>query len=220
MRASAGSTSASARAYDHVKRAILSGDRPGGTFLTEGQIADEVGISRTPVREALLQLQGEGLLALYPKKGALVVPVTPREAYEVLEARQVLEEWAAGHAWSRRAELLETLPDHLQAMRDAQADHDAFAFALADTAFHAEIVRAAGNEVMTRQYRALRDRQMCVLTDQIRVSSARMRHAVTTHRELIRLLEKGTRAEFRKAARDHVIDAMGRLGVRAQDGER
>lgn len=220
MGVSAEHTSASTRAYDHVKRAILSGDRPGGTFLTEGEIAAEVGISRTPVREALLQLQVEGLVALYPKKGALVVPVTPREAYEVLEARQVLEEWAAGRAWDRRSELLDTLPQHLQDMRAAQAAEDAFAFALADTAFHAEIVTAAGNGVMARQYRALRDRQMCVLTDQIRVSTARMKHAIATHRELIRLLENGTRAEFRKASREHVIDAMARLGVRAQDGAR
>lgn len=213
-------TSAAIRAYDHVKRAILSGDRSGGSFLTEGEIAGEVGISRTPVREALLRLQAEGLVALYPKKGALVVPVTPREAYEVLEARQVIEEWAANRAWARRAELLVALPGHLQEMRDAQADQDAYAFAVADSDFHAAIVRAAGNDVMTRHYRSLRDRQMCVLTDQIRVSGARMKHAVATHKDLIHLLENGTRTEFRKASRDHVVDAMARLGVRGASDTR
>lgn len=213
-------TSAADRAYDHIKRAILAGERAGGTFVTEGEIADEVGISRTPVREALLRLQADDLVALYPKKGALIVPVTPSEAYDVLEARQMIEEWAAGRAWNRRDELLESLPGHLQAMREAQAAQDTYAFAVADSAFHAEVVRVAGNEVVTRQYRSLRDRQMCILTGQLRVSAARMKHAVTTHRDLIRLLENGTRAEFRKVSREHVIDAMGRLGVRGPGGGR
>jgi DNA-binding GntR family transcriptional regulator len=214
------STSAADRAYDHIKRAILSGDRRGGSFLTEGEVAEEIGISRTPVREALLRLQADNLIALYPKKGALVVPVTPREAHEVLEARQVIEEWAANRAWPRRADLLATLPAHLQAMREAQVAGDAFAFAVADSDFHAEIVDAADNEVIARQYRSLRDRQMCILTNQIRVSAARMKHAVTAHRDLIRLLENGTRAEFRKASHEHVIDAMDRLGVRGPRSRR
>ena len=68
--------SASARVYDRVKRDILDGHHPGGTFVTEGELAVATGVSRTPVREALLRLETEGLVRLYPKKGALVVPVT------------------------------------------------------------------------------------------------------------------------------------------------
>ena len=60
------------RVYQHLKRAILEQVHPGGTLLTEAEIADAVGVSRTPVREALLRLESEGLVALYPKRGALV----------------------------------------------------------------------------------------------------------------------------------------------------
>lgn len=219
MPAATSSVSAADRVYDHVKRSVLSGDRTGGSFLTEGEIALELGVSRTPVREALLRLQADDLVALYPKKGAMVLPVTPQEAHDVLEARQVFEEWAAQRAWARRDELLTVLPGLLQAMRSAQTDGDVYAFAVADADFHAEIVRAAGNQVITRQYRALRDRQMCIVSGQMRVSVARMRHAMAAHRELIRLLENGTRAEFRRASREHVIDAMNRLGVGAAGGQ-
>ncbi|MDE9366906.1 GntR family transcriptional regulator [Luteipulveratus sp. YIM 133132] len=204
---------ASERVYEHVKHAILRGDRAGGTFFTEGQIGDEVGVSRTPVREALLRLETEGLVALYPKKGALVVPVTPREAHEVLEARLVIEEWAAGRAWAARADLVVDLRGHLAAMVDAKAADDVAGFSEADRAFHEAIVAAAGNSVMARQYRMLRDRQMCILADGIRASASRMTHAVTAHRTLIRLLTEGTRAEFVRESRAHVQDAMDRLGV-------
>ena len=83
--------SASDKAYEHVKAGILSGDIAPSTFLTEGQLADEVGISRTPVREALLRLQAEGMVELFPKKGALVVAPTPQETREVFEARALIE---------------------------------------------------------------------------------------------------------------------------------
>src|SRR5579862_8673241 len=87
---------ASKRAYDWVRARILSGVFQGGRLLSEGEVADAVGVSRTPVREAFLQLAAEGMLTLYPKRGALVVPVSADELREVLVARTLIEPWAAG----------------------------------------------------------------------------------------------------------------------------
>jgi len=67
--------SATERVYGHTKSRVLDGTFPGGSLITEGEISEAVGVSRTPVREAFLRLQAEGLLRLYPKRGALVVPV-------------------------------------------------------------------------------------------------------------------------------------------------
>ena len=97
--------SAADRVYAQVKRDILGGGLPGGSLVTEGGLAEVAGVSRTPVREALLRLEGEGLVRLYPKKGALVVPPSVDDARDVLEARVVIEEWAARAVWSRRADL-------------------------------------------------------------------------------------------------------------------
>ena len=72
----AGKSSASDRAYAYVKSGILDGTHTGGQFFTEGEVAEAVGVSRTPVREALLRLEVEGLVRLYPKKGAMIVPVS------------------------------------------------------------------------------------------------------------------------------------------------
>src|SRR6185437_11934747 len=64
---------AAERVYAYVKAAILDRTYPGGELLTEGELATAVGVSRTPVREALLRLEESGLVKLYPKKGALVL---------------------------------------------------------------------------------------------------------------------------------------------------
>ena len=138
--------SAATRAYDHLKRAILEGTHPGGTLLTEGEVAERLGVSRTPVREALLRLEAEGLVRLYPKKGALVVPVSAQEAHDVVEARALIEEWAAGRAWPRRARSPRSWSCCWRRCA-GPARADAFLdFTAADRAFHERVVAAAGND--------------------------------------------------------------------------
>ncbi|MBH0121440.1 GntR family transcriptional regulator, partial [Rhodococcus sp. CX] len=83
--------SAAEQAYREVKERILSGTLPGGELISEGEIAAEMGTSRTPVREAFLRLETEGWMRLYPKRGALVVPVADGEAEHVVAARLLLE---------------------------------------------------------------------------------------------------------------------------------
>src|SRR6201993_618300 len=90
-----GRAAAKDRAHDYVKRQVLTGAFPGGELISEGEVAAALGMSRTPVREAFLRLEAEGLLRLYPQRGALVVPASPDEVRAVIEARLVLEQFAA-----------------------------------------------------------------------------------------------------------------------------
>src|SRR5918912_4155998 len=112
--------SATTRVYQHLKRAILEQLHPGGTLLTEAEIAEAVGVSRTPVREALLRLEAEGLIRLYPKKGALVLPVSAQEIADVVETRQLVEEHAARKAVPAPPGLIERLEELLERQK-AQA---------------------------------------------------------------------------------------------------
>ncbi|MEE3921880.1 GntR family transcriptional regulator [Micromonospora sp. BRA006-A] len=82
---------------------------PGGQLVSEGEIA-EATVSRTPVREALLRLETEGLVKLYPKRGALIRPVSAREIADVIEARRLVELHAADRVWPRRARCAPTWP--------------------------------------------------------------------------------------------------------------
>lgn len=196
--------SAADRAYSHVKTRVLSGELQGGQLFSEGDVAGELGVSRTPVREALLRLEGEGLIRLYPKKGALVVPVTAQEARDVLQARSVIEEWASAAMWPQRHEVVEPLTDLLMQMRRARRDDDVGAFAAADRSFHETIVAAAGNAILTRQYRALRERQLCISTAVVRMSPARMDRAVSDHADLLTELDEGTKRDFLALTRSHL----------------
>src|ERR1700744_1417223 len=113
------------RAHDYVKRQVLTGAFPGGELISEGEVAAALGMSRTPVREAFLRLEAEGLLRLYPQRGALVVPVSSEEARAVIEARLVLEQFAAGKVIGRGAAVcalvFERLAGELRRQHDAPA---------------------------------------------------------------------------------------------------
>src|SRR6202020_1336456 len=132
------------RAHDYVKRQVLTGAFPGGELISEGEVAAVLGMSRTPVREAFLRLEAEGLLRLYPQRGALVVPVSSEEAHAVIEARRVFER----------------LSGELQRQRDAAAKADWEEFSDADRAFHDVILQESGNVIVAGFYSSLRDRQM------------------------------------------------------------
>lgn len=205
--------SAAERVYEHVKAGILDGTLAPGALLTEGDLAEETGVSRTPVREALLRLEVEGLMALYPKKGALVVPVTADEARDVVEARSLIELWAADRVWSRRHELADALEPHLQEMKAARAAQEITAFSIADRAFHEEIVSTAGNAILAKQYRSLRERQLCITTAVMRVSGPRMKQAIHEHTALVEALRSGTKATFLSLSREHLEVARRQAGM-------
>src|ERR671916_3537295 len=93
------------RAYEFTKGRVLDSTFAGGDLITEGEVASALGMSRTPVREAFLRLEGEGLLRLYPKRGALVVPVSAQEVDAVMETRLLVERFAIEKAIARGADL-------------------------------------------------------------------------------------------------------------------
>jgi DNA-binding GntR family transcriptional regulator len=203
--------SAAERVYLQVKRDILSGALPGGSFVTEGALAETAGVSRTPVREALLRLETEGLVRLYPKKGALVVPPSVDEAREVLEARIVIEEWAARAVWPRRAELVPALAAELKGMRATRTSGDVDRLVEHDRRFHEIVVAATGNAILTRTYQGLRDRQLTIAATQFRRDRERIDVAVAGHSRLLDILRTGTVEELVAETHTHVHTALAAL---------
>ena len=153
--------SAAARVYAHVKARLLDGTFLPGSLLSENEVSQRLGLSRTPVRQAFVQLEAEGLLELYPKRGALVVPVAASEIEDVFEARLLVEEHCARRAANAGARLVADLEPLIAEQQEAvaQGAPGMAAFARADRHFHRAIVHAAGNAILTRLYDALRDRQ-------------------------------------------------------------
>lgn len=207
-------TSAPDRVYDHVKAAILDGTYPGGDLLTEGDVADAVGCSRTPVREGLLRLQSEGFVKLYPKKGALVVPVTAQEAADVWEARSLVEGWAAPRAFEHGAEIADALDELTDTMREHFTAGDVTAFSEADRTFHETIVAAAGNAVLTRLYHGLRERQVCINAKSMRASTARMEQAIEDHARFVELIRGNDAEPFLALTHEHLARARHNISER------
>lgn len=148
------------RAYRHTRARVLDGTYAGGALITEGDVSEAVGVSRTPVREAFLRLQAEGWLRLYPKRGALVVPVSAAEIDDVVETRGMVERFAVEKviASGRNRELGARLRESVAAQRRLRRSPEPFTEA--DRDFHRLVVAATGNQVLADLYGALRDRQL------------------------------------------------------------
>ncbi|MBO4210829.1 GntR family transcriptional regulator, partial [Micromonospora echinofusca] len=185
-------------------RGILEQVYPGGLLISEGEIAEATGVSRTPVREALLRLEAEGLVRLYPKRGALIRPVSVREITDVIEARRLVELHAADQVWSQRDALRPVLADWLDRMRAAHAAGDVRALMEADRAFHASVVEAAGNEILAELYHRLRDRQLRMGETSFRLSPGWARVALAEHAAQLAALDGDDPQRWRDAVRAHI----------------
>ncbi|MFB6812082.1 GntR family transcriptional regulator [Streptomyces sp. NPDC056387] len=208
---------AAERVYRHVKQAVLVDRRyEGGTLLTEGELADAVGVSRTPVREALLRLETEGLLKLYPKKGALVLPVSAQEIADVIETRLLVEEFTVRRAVPAPPGLLERLAALVEEQRRHAASGDLPALMAADRGFHAEIVRSAGNQILSRLYDQLRDRQLRMGVALLHAHPERVERTLTEHTEILDALRAGDAETAAAAVRAHVgrVEALVRKAGR------
>lgn len=197
--------SASDHAYRWTRERILDATFGPSDIISEREVAERVGLSRTPVREAFLRLEGEGFLRLYPKRGAVVVPVTESDVRDVLQARLVIEPWAASEAARRNDRALaDRLSQHVDALVDARRNRDAAGYQEADRAFHLAIVEATDNRLLTDFYRSLRDRQLRVGAVALATSEGRAATIVEEHRAISNAITAGRPEEAADAVGAHI----------------
>jgi DNA-binding GntR family transcriptional regulator len=194
---------ASERAYRDVKARILDGSLPGGELISEGEIAEALGMSRTPVRAAFGQLEAEGLLRLYPKRGALVVPVSAAETEAVMETRWVIERYAIERVIERPGDV----PAALAEAAAAQETLEGAEFVEADRAFHRTLVAGTGNAILLGLYDSLRDRQRRMAHATARRPERRLR-SMREHGELAAALAAGDGDEAVRVLRVHLDGAL------------
>jgi len=181
-------TPASERAYRQTKDQILVGAVKGGQLLSEVEVAAQLGVSRTPVHEAFLRLAAEDLLEMLPRRGAVVVPVPPREAGDLLEMRVALE-GAAVRRLCREADVAAVeaeLAELVERQRGAVADPDRFAEL--DAAFHRHIVDASGNRIAQRFYCSIGDRQRRMMADVVQDDRTLRERLIIEHRRLAEVI--------------------------------
>jgi DNA-binding GntR family transcriptional regulator len=191
-------------AYEQVRRRILDNLWPPGHRMLEQEVALALGMSRTPVREALVRLQSEGLVEVVPRHGMRVLPVSPADMREIYEILTALECSAAERLAQRRPsdEELQPLLQATEAMDKALGVDDLDAWARADEHFHAQLVALAGNRhlqaiVMNHWDRAHRARMFSLRLRPKPVNSTR------EHRQLLDHIRAGDAAAASKENRAH-----------------
>jgi DNA-binding GntR family transcriptional regulator len=198
------SGNASTRAYEFAKWAILGGVYPAGAVITESGLANEIGLSRTPVRHALLRLEVEGLVTLHARRGAIVNSFSMRDVENILEARVLVESHTAGKSFDRRTELLPQVEAAHEAMKRNRREHDTAAFTASDRLFHELIVDAADNAVLSSIYRSLRERQTLFTSVIMRGRDDRMAAAIEEHESILEALRGDDRQAFCEAVDRHL----------------
>lgn len=135
------------RAVRDLRQMILSGELAAGTDHLETELAEHLGMSRTPVREAALMLESKGLLEMRPRKGVRILPVSPDDMREIYDILTELESLAAERAaeFGHSEQDLKPLAQSIAQMDRAIAAADLESWAEADDLFHQELVRLGGN---------------------------------------------------------------------------
>jgi DNA-binding GntR family transcriptional regulator len=208
---------ASQVAYAYAKERILDGRFAGGELISEQDVAAPTGLSRTPVREAFLQLESEGLLKLYPKRGALVVPVSALEVESVMETRLLVERFAIERAVERRADLAADLAEAIAGQEKLAAAEDPVRFVEADREFHRIFMAAAGNPILLELLDSLRDRQRRMGVAAIVREAGRMETIIAEHRELVDAVVKGDQALGADVLKRHLDGTLQVLRRSAYD---
>ena len=203
------------RVYDELRTRVLTRQEPAGAKLSLHALADELGVSRSPVHHALTRLVSEGLLTVRPRRGYYVTPVTARAVDEGYDVRLALELLAAERAigeldesrLARFAELLEAT--------DAAISHEQWD--AANAAFHEHQIDLAGNALLSRFYRELSVNLMMQVIRGGHVEG----HAnlVTEHRGIVETFAAGILPAAEGAIREHVetgrriaLEAIERAG--------
>lgn len=190
--------------FNTLRDAILKGELEPGERLMEIQLAERLGVSRTPIREAIRKLELEGLVLMIPRKGAEVAKISEKSLRDVLEVRRSLEELAAELACQRMdAEALKDLEDAQKAFIQAVESGETMTMAEADEHFHDVIYMGTGNTRLVQILNNLREQMYRYRLEYIKDRQTR-NTLIQEHQEIIDSIEKKDIERAKKAILVHI----------------
>lgn len=194
--------------FNTLRQAILKGELEPGERLMEIQLADRLGVSRTPIREAIRKLELEGLVLMIPRKGAEVAQISEKSLLDVLEVRRSLEELAIELACQRMNE--EQLAELEQAQLKfckAVEGGDSMHIAECDEHYHDIIYSSTQNDKLIQLLNNLREQMYRYRLEYIKDSGKRQ-ILIAEHEEILKALKNRQITEAKNAIREH-IDNQG-----------
>ena len=181
-------------ASEALRTMILSGELRPGDRVVENRLTEQLGVSRPPLREALKELEHEGLIVQHARRGAVVTPLTQHDVYEIVTMREDLETMAVRLGVPvRDPALLRPVEDALRAIERAAEDDDEAAATESGFAFHLAVVGLAGHRRLSDAYRALAlQMQLCMgLNRSARKPRETLTGNATRHRSLLEQIKEG-----------------------------
>lgn len=190
---------------DKIREAIILGSFPLGTKLSEQRLADLYQVSRSPVREALVLLQIEGLVRIFPKRGSFVFLPDERAILDLCEHRSVLETTSLELGTQRNhADLLNGLASGIEQMRKAVLANNTKEYSLGDLRFHRAIIASSANRSMIAVYETTIGRLMALRTHLFTVSGIQLDRSMDEHLEILEACERKDVARAQTICTQHI----------------
>lgn len=191
-------------AYAALRDSILSGHLKPGDIVNEIPMARELGISRTPVREALLELSSQGLVEILPRRGVRIKYFTEQDVHEVCEIRELIELGVVEKAAQSVTPFVHSKPEQaLEQQREAVRIGDVPEFLRADRLFHIELISLSGNRRLPKILQNLRD-LIDVMAQQALTRAGRMEEVLSEHQAVVDSIKEGKVAEAKEALSHHL----------------
>lgn len=192
------------RVYDHLRTEILDGRLEPGAELIEVALAEQLGVSRGPLREAISRLAAEGLVTVSPRRGAVVRSLSKEEFLELYQVREALERMAVQLAVPRLTdEQFEELASLNAEMETHAAGNEVESFFEANLAFHARLLEASGNRKLEELYR-----QLLGQLGRYRLRSLTLRgnlkRSVSEHKAILRAARRGDAERAAQLMAEHI----------------
>ena len=190
--------------FKNLRKAILTGELKPGERLMEIHLAEQLGVSRTPIREAIRKLELEGLVTNLPRRGAMVAEISEKGLRDVLEVRRALDTFCAELACERITEVeKQELLEACRSFEDAVATGDATLIARADVDFHDIIIGATGNDRLVAMLNNLAEQMYRYRFEYIKDRSQHER-LIKEHRALVDAIIEGNAIAAKEAAAIHI----------------
>ena len=190
--------------FNTLRQAILKGELEPGERLMEIQLAERLGVSRTPIREAIRKLELEGLVLMIPRKGAEVAKISEKSLRDVLELRRSLEELAIELACQRMTEEeIDELEDAQRAFRKAVDSKDVMLMAETDEKYHEIIYQGTKNSRLVQILNNLREQMYRYRLEYIKDADKRQ-ILLIEHDNILKAVRNRKVAEAKAAMREHI----------------
>lgn len=193
--------------FESLREAIIHGRLKPGERLMEVQLAEEMGVSRTPVREAIRKLELEGFVVMIPRKGAYVASISVKDIVDVFEVRAALEGLAAGLAAERAtSDELEDMERAVHHIYEVSNGRDLGTLVEKDTVFHELIYKASRNQRLVQIVTHLKEQIQRFRTTSLAVPG-RGKHAVEEHKGIVEAISERNVELAASLAREHIENA-------------